>query len=106
MIILHETAQKGRRRDVPMARKETPMSVSVQDLESKVFEMYPEIKSHGMELSLEFDNGKDAWVVGLKKGNHALTTHLERKDAEDCLNGVKCVYLGVQISQFVKNFEP
>lgn len=81
------------------------MSVNVQDLEAKLLAMHPEIKSHGLELSLELDEGKDAWIVGLKKGGHALSTHLERKDAEECLNGVKCVYLGVQISQFVKNFE-
>lgn len=81
------------------------MSFDAKDLEGKLIEMHPEIKSHGLDLSLEFDTGKDAWIVGLKKGNHSLTTHLERKDAEDCLNGVKCIYLGVQISQFVKNFE-
>lgn len=81
------------------------MNFDVKDLESKLIEMHPEIKSHGLDLSLEFDKGKDAWIVGLKKGNHTLTTHLESKDADECLNGVKCIYLGVQISQFVKNFE-
>jgi hypothetical protein len=86
-------------------QKEDAMSVEVKDLQNKLYEMHPEIKSHGLDLSLDFDKGKDAWIVGLKKGSHSLTTHLESKDAEDCLNGVKCVYLGVQISQFIKNFE-
>jgi len=86
-------------------KKEGDMSVNVKDLEGKLIEMYPEIKSHKMDLSLDFDNSKDEWIVGLKKGSHSLTTHLENKDAEDCLNGIKCVYLGVQISQFIKNFE-
>lgn len=81
------------------------MSVDKKDLEAKLYEMYPEIKDHGLDLSLDFDKGKDAWIVGLKKGSHSLNTHLENKDAEDCLNGVKCVYLGVQIAQFIKNFE-
>ena len=81
------------------------MSVNVKDLEGKLIEMYPEIKSHKIDLSLDFDNSKDAWIVGLKKGSHSLTTHLDNKDAEDCLNGIKCVYLGVQIAQFKKNFE-
>jgi hypothetical protein len=87
------------------AKKEAAMSVNVKDLEGKLLEMHPEIKSLKMDLSLDFDKAKDAWVVGLKKGSHSLTTHLENKDAEDCLNGVKCVYLGVQIAQFIKNFE-
>lgn len=80
------------------------MSVDSEVLRSKLLEMYPEIASHGLELSLSFDAGKKAWVVGLKKGSHALATHLDAKDAEECIDGVKCVYLGVQIAQFLKNF--
>ncbi len=80
------------------------MSVEVGELESKLLEMYPEIRSHGLELSLSYDSKKEAWIVSLKKGSHALSTHLDAKDAAECLDGVKCVYLGVQIGQFVKNF--
>lgn len=80
------------------------MSVDVRALENKLREMYPEIQGHGLDLSLSFDEGKKAWIIGLKKGQHALSTHLDAKDAEDCIDGVKCVYLGVQIGQFVKNF--
>lgn len=75
------------------------------ELDRKLREMYPEIERHGIDLSLYFDNDKKAWVVGLRKGEHELTTHLEKKDADDCLEGRKCVYLGVQIGQFVSNFE-
>lgn len=80
------------------------MSVEVGALEAKLREMYPEIKSHGLDLSLSYDGKKDAWIVSLKKGNHALSTHLDAKDAAECIDGIKCVYLGVQIGQFVKNF--
>lgn len=80
------------------------MSVEAGALEAKLREIYPEIESHGLELSLSFDGGKNAWIVGLKKGSHALSTHLDAKDAEDCIDGIKCVYLGVQIGQFLKNF--
>lgn len=37
--------------------------------------------------------------------NKVLATHLERSDADECMNGIKCVYLGIQVSQFIKNFE-
>ena len=80
------------------------MSIEVGELESKLLEMYPEIRSHGLELSLSYDGKKEAWIVSLKKGSHALSTHLDAKDAAECIDGVKCVYLGVQIGQFVKNF--
>lgn len=81
------------------------MSVDPKALESKIREMYPDIDKYGFDLSLNFSEQKDAWIIDLKHGQHELTTHLERKDAEACLEGVQCVYFGVQIAQFVKNFE-
>lgn len=73
-------------------------------LENKILEMYPEIGKHGLSVSLTFDEDKNAYVVKLKKGDKELTTHLDKKDADDCMNNIKCVYLGVQIGQFLKNF--
>jgi len=81
------------------------MSVDPKALEAKLREMYPDIDKHGFDLGLQFDEGKNAWIVHLSKGDHELSTHLEKADAEKCLEGVQCVYLGVQIGQFVKNFE-
>jgi hypothetical protein len=81
------------------------MTVDAKSLEAKLREMYPEIATHQLNLSLSFDKGKDAWIVHLNRGGHELTTHLESKDAADCLDGIKCVYLGVQVGQFIKNFE-
>ncbi len=81
------------------------MDIDPKALEFKLREMYPEIKKHDLGLSVCFDEKKDAWIVQLSKGKHELTTHLERKDAEACLDGIQCIYLGVQIGQFVKNFE-
>jgi len=81
------------------------MSVDPKALESKIREMYPDINKYGFDLSLNFNEQKDAWIVDLKHGQHELTTHLERKDAEACMDGVQCVYFGIQVAQFVKNFE-
>ena len=81
------------------------MSVDAKALDSKLRELYPEIVKHDLALSLSFDRGKDAWIVKLVKGKHELTTHLENKDAEDCFKGIQCIYLGVQISQFLENFD-
>jgi hypothetical protein len=81
------------------------MSVDQKVLESKIREMYPEIIKHGLSLSLSFDTGTDSWIIELSKGKHKLATHLEKKDAEACLDGIQCIYLGVQIGQFVENFE-
>jgi hypothetical protein len=80
------------------------MTLSAQDLEDKLLEMYPEIRAHALSMGLNFDAAKNAWIVHLKRDDKDFTTHLEAKDAEDCLSGIKCIYLGVQIGQFIKNF--
>jgi len=74
-------------------------------LKEKIMEMYPEIAKHGISVGLDFNKEKNAYIVTFKKGRHELTTHLEKKDADDCMDGIKCVYLGVQVGQFIKNFE-
>jgi len=81
------------------------MGYTMVALKDKIMEMYPEIEKHGISVSLSFDEQKNTYVVQFKKGTQELTTHLEKKDADDCMNGIKCVYLGIQIEQFIKNFE-
>ena len=89
----------------PVKKEEITMNVNREMLDSRLRKMYPEIVKHDLSLSLSFDPGKDAWIIKLVKGKHELTTHLEKKDAEACLEGIQCIYLGVQISQFIENFE-
>ncbi len=74
-------------------------------LKDKILEMYPEITERGIAASLDFSKEKNAYIVKLKKGLHELTTHLEKKDADDCMDGIKCISLGIQIAQFISNFE-
>lgn len=81
------------------------MGYTIVALKDKILEMYPEIMKYNISVSLEFNKEKNAYIIKFKKNRHELTTHLEKKDADECMNGVKCVYLGVQIGQFIKNFE-
>jgi hypothetical protein len=81
------------------------MAYTMAQLKDKILEMYPEINKHGISLDLQFDSTKDAYVLKFSKNGQELTTYLEKKDADECMNNVKCVYLGVQVGQFIKNFE-
>jgi hypothetical protein len=81
------------------------MGYSNVALQDKIREMYPEIAQHGISVGLEFNKEKNAYIVKFSKNSHELTTHLEKKDADECMDGIKCVYLGVQVGQFIKNFE-
>jgi len=81
------------------------MAYSNADLKDRITEMYPEVAKHDIAVSLDFDRAKNAYLVKFKKNNHELSTHIEKKDADECMDGIKCVYLGIQIGQFIKNFE-
>ena len=81
------------------------MGYTVVALKEKISEIYPEILRHGISLALDFNRELNAYDVKLKKDSHVLVTHLDKKDADECIDGVKCVHLGVQIGEFVKNFE-
>ncbi len=74
-------------------------------LKDKIREMYPDIEKYGSSVGLDFSQEKNSYIVKFKKGKHELTTHLEKKDADECMDGIKCVYLGIQVGQFIKNFE-
>jgi alanyl-tRNA synthetase len=74
-------------------------------LKDKIMEMYPEIKEHQVSVGLDFSEEKNAYIVTFTRGKEVLSTHLEKKDADECMNGIKCVYLGIQVAQFIKNFE-
>jgi len=73
-------------------------------LKDKIMQMYPEIEKYGISTSLDFNSEKNAYILKFKKGSHELTTHLEKKDADECMDGIKCVYLGLQVGQFIQNF--
>jgi hypothetical protein len=81
------------------------MAYTVVGLKDKILEMYPKLGEHGVVPSLIFDPEKNAYILKLKKGPHELTTHLEKMDADACMGGRECVHLGVQVGQFLKNFE-
>jgi hypothetical protein len=67
--------------------------------------LYPELGECGINVDVEWSEEKKAWVVDLKKDDHELTTHLEPEDADGCMQGNKCVSLGLQIAQLKANIE-
>ncbi|MDQ1333530.1 MAG: hypothetical protein QG552_480 [Thermodesulfobacteriota bacterium] len=81
------------------------MAYSPNELRDKLLEMYPEIDRYRLSMSLIFDNQKDAWVVTFKKGEHQRHAFLDQKDANACMNGNACIYLGVLIAQYIKDLE-
>lgn len=80
------------------------MSVDAAALEAKIKSMYPEIEQHGLGMSVHPDEATGAWMVKLTKGGNTLETHVEKQDAEGCIDGKECVYLTTQIASFVEAY--
>ena len=76
-----------------------------KELCQKITEIYPDIGACGIDVDAFYSTAKNTWVVELKKGGHQLKHHLEKDDAQDCLNGKQCVALGLEIAQLKKNIE-
>jgi hypothetical protein len=81
------------------------MGYTVVGLKTKVLERYPEIEKMKVIPGLIFDEGKTAYVLKLTKGPHALSTYIDKVDADRCLNGIECIHRGVQARQFLENFK-
>lgn len=75
------------------------------ELCDKIKSIYPDLGECGIDIDLNYDESKKAWIVDLKQGEHHLTTHLEPEDADACIDGKECVYLGTQIAQLAANIK-
>lgn len=76
-----------------------------KELCEKIRSIYPDIGECGIDVDVEYDEAKKAWVVDLKKDEQELKTHLELQEVDDCMEGKQCVSLGLQISQLRANIE-
>ena len=80
------------------------MGYSNVALKDKIVEMYPEIGQHGISIGLALNEEKGSYVIKSKKDSHELLTYLEKEDAKECMDGQKCVHLGLKIAEFINNF--
>ena len=80
------------------------MQITSENLSAKLKQIHPEVDKYGLGLEVRFDEAKQAWVATFSKGEHTLETHMEENDVQSCMNDVQCVYVGVQLGQFIKNY--
>ncbi len=81
------------------------MGYTIEDLKERILEMYPELARRGVASTLSYDRDKKAYVLKLKKGGHELATYIDQPDAGRCMDGQVCIALGIQVGQFLDNFQ-
>jgi hypothetical protein len=75
------------------------------ELCERIKSIFPDVGECGIDVVVDFDSNKKAYIVELKKGEYHLKTHLEPEDADTCMDGKQCFGLGFQIQQLRKNIE-
>ena len=81
------------------------MSYTIEGLKDMILELHPEIVQHALNISVTFDEAKNAFVVKFSRGGRELITYLDKQDADECIEGKKCIHLGVQVAEFLADFE-
>jgi hypothetical protein len=76
-----------------------------KELCDKIVKLYPEIGQCEIDVFVDWDANKKAWVVDLTKDHHELKHYLEAPDADTCMDNKQCVSLGLEIAQLVKNIK-
>ena len=76
-----------------------------KELCEKIISIYPDIGECGIDVDVDYNEAKKAWIVELKHGERQLSTHLEDEDADACMEGRECVYLVTQIAQFADHIK-
>jgi hypothetical protein len=79
--------------------------ITKAELCKKIKSIYPDIGECGVDITVDYDETKKAWIVDLKKGVHELKTHLEPEEADLCMAGKQCVGLSIQIAQLRSNID-
>ena len=74
-------------------------------LKEKIRDMYPDLEKHKVTIGLTYSEEKNAYVIKFKRGKHELITYLDKSDADDCMNNIRCLHLGIKVDTFVRNFE-
>lgn len=77
-----------------------------EDLKARILKIYPAIEQYKVDLDVSFDYDKHTWVAILQKGENELSTYIDPVEAENCIHGRECFYLGLHVGEFIKNFQP
>ena len=77
----------------------------IKKLCKQIEKVFPAISACDIDLTVDYDDEKKAWLVDLKKDNHELKTFLEENEADECMAGKQSISLGLQISQLRVNID-
>jgi hypothetical protein len=81
------------------------MGYPLQELEQRLREHHSDIDKHGINLQVSFDRERGGYVVRLTKGGKQSEISISQQDADECLQGIECYHLGIELGNFIREFK-
>jgi hypothetical protein len=81
------------------------MEEQIERVTATIHKFHPEIERDNMDLGVTFDQAEDRYLIKLSKSGETVGAYLPQEDADDCLEGRKCVNLAVQVTQLIAELE-
>jgi hypothetical protein len=86
-------------------KKEAGMGYSLKELDQRLREHHSDIDQLGITLSVREDRERAGYVVELAKGGKHSEIFISQQDAAECLQGIECYHLGIELGNFIREFK-
>ena len=81
------------------------MGYSLEELEQRLREHHSDIDKHGIKVNVSFDRDRVGYVVELTKEGKQAEIFISKKDADECMQGIECYHLGIELGNFLREFK-
>ena len=81
------------------------MGYSLEELQQRLLEHHSDIVKHGIKLSVSFDRDRLGYPVELAKGGKQAEIFISKKDADECMQGIECYHMGIELGNFLREFK-
>ena len=81
------------------------MGYSLKELDQRLREHHSDIDKLGIKLNVREDRERAGYVVKLAKDGKQAEIFISQKDADECLQGIECYHLGIELGNFIREFK-
>jgi hypothetical protein len=85
--------------------KEAAMGYSIQELQQRLLEHHSDVVKQGAKLTVSLDRDRVGYKVKLAIGGKQAEIFISKKDADECMQGIECYHMGIEIGNFIREFK-
>jgi hypothetical protein len=81
------------------------MGYSLKELEQRLLEHHSDIVKQGVKLKVSLGPEREGYAVKLAKDDRQAEIFISKKDADECMEGIECYHMGIEIGNFMREFK-